>query len=83
MELTNGELLTAAEEAGFAALVTADRNIRHQQNLSRRHVALVVLSTNAWQVLRNNGGLIADAVNRVQPGSYEEVGFRAPGLPEP
>jgi hypothetical protein len=31
--LTNGELLAAAESAGFDAMITADRNIRRQQNL--------------------------------------------------
>ena len=34
--LTNGDLLSAAEAAGFEILVTTDRNIRHQQNLSKR-----------------------------------------------
>ena len=79
-ELTNGELLKAAEEAGFVALVTADKNIRYQQNLTGRQIALVVLSTNTWEVLRDNGGLITAAVNRVQAGSYEEVGFPRPPL---
>ena len=31
--LSNGALLTAAEEAGFELLVTTDRRIRYQQNL--------------------------------------------------
>ncbi len=42
--LGNGDLLTAAEDAGFDMLVTADKNIRHQQNLEGRRIALVVLS---------------------------------------
>jgi len=79
-ELLNGELLKVAEEAGFAALVTADQSIRYQQNLDGRQLALVVLTTNNWRVLRENSGLIADAVNRVQPGSYEEVEFPRPPL---
>ena len=41
--LKNGALLRAAREAGFAALVTADRNMEHQQNVARSGVALVVL----------------------------------------
>jgi hypothetical protein len=40
--LSNGELLTAAEEAGLAVTVTADKNIRHQQKLEGRRIALVV-----------------------------------------
>jgi hypothetical protein len=79
-ELTNGELLKAAEEAGFAAIITADKNIRYQQNLTDRKIALVVLSTNTWQVLRDNAALIIGAVNRVRSGGYEEIGFPLPPL---
>jgi hypothetical protein len=39
--LKNGELLTAAEQAGFDALLTTDKNIRYQQNLSQRKIAIV------------------------------------------
>ena len=45
---TNGDLIAAAELAGFAIMVTADRNIRHQQNLTGRTLSLVVLETNHW-----------------------------------
>ena len=41
--LQNGALLRAARDADFAALVTADRNMEHQQNVARSGVALVVL----------------------------------------
>ena len=41
--LRNGELLDAAEAAGFDVFVTTDRNIRHQQNLTHRKIAVVVL----------------------------------------
>ena len=42
--LTNGELLDAAESAGFELLLTTDRRIRYQQNLRVRRIALVVLT---------------------------------------
>ncbi len=79
-ELTNGALLKAAEEAGFDAIITADKNIRYQQNLTGRKIALLVLSTNTWQVLRDNAALMVDAVNRAHSGSYEEIGFPRPPL---
>lgn len=79
--LTNGELLSAAEAAGFAVLVTADRNIRHQQNLAPRTLALVVLGTNVWPVLRGEGERIAEAVARAGPGSYAEVAIGPPPRP--
>jgi hypothetical protein len=42
--LRNGELLDAAEAAGFDLFLTTDRNIRYQQNLTSRRIAIVVLS---------------------------------------
>ena len=47
--LENGDLLNAAEAAGFPVKITADQNIRHQQNMARRKIALVVLSTSQFQ----------------------------------
>ncbi len=41
--LSNGRLLAAAENAGFHVLVTVDRNMRHQQNLSARAISIVIL----------------------------------------
>jgi len=34
--LKNGELISAAEAAGFEVLLTTDKNLRYQQNLSAR-----------------------------------------------
>jgi len=42
-EISNGELIDAAERAGFEVMVTTDKNIRYQQNLKGRKIALVVL----------------------------------------
>ena len=39
----NGELLTLAEESGFDVLLTADANIKNQQNLSNRKISILVL----------------------------------------
>ena len=43
--LQNGELLAPAELAGFQVLVTTDTNLRYQQNLAARTIAIVVLGT--------------------------------------
>ncbi len=37
--LKNGRLIAAAELAGFQVIVTADKNLRHQQNMAERHFA--------------------------------------------
>ena len=66
--ISNGELLTKAEKAGFELLVTTDKNIRYQQNLKGRKIAIVVLGMARQHVNRT-----AAAVNDATPGSYAEV----------
>jgi hypothetical protein len=46
--LANGELLEAAETAGFELLLTTDKNLRYQQNLTHRKIAIVVLGKARW-----------------------------------
>ena len=67
--LANGELIAAAEADGFAILVTADRNIRYQQNLTSRRIALVVLTTNIWPIMRRSSA----AIDTIPPGGYVVV----------
>lgn len=74
-ELQNGALLEAAERDGFNVLVTADKNLRYQQQLAQRRIAIVELPTNALPVLVLHFIDIADAVNRAQPGDYIELSF--------
>jgi hypothetical protein len=66
----NGDLLAAAEAAGFEALVLADKNLRYQQNLTARLVGIVELWTNHRPTLERNFPLILAAVDRVTPGTY-------------
>ena len=42
-EMENGELIQKAEEAGYEVLLSTDKNIRYQQNLTGRTIALIVL----------------------------------------
>jgi hypothetical protein len=71
--LKNGELLKAAEAAGFNELVTPDKNIRYQQNLTVRTIALVVLGNPPWPILRLHVDRVVTAVNAARPVSYTEV----------
>ncbi len=71
--LKNGELLTSAEEKGFEVLVTTDTNLRYQQNLSARKIAVVVLSTTRWPRIRTAVESVSSAVNSASVGSYVEV----------
>ena len=77
-ELTNGDLLSAAESDGFDVMLTADTNLRYQQNLVGRRIAHVVLSTNAWPVISEDPDPMVRAVDSATPGSYQEVTFALP-----
>jgi len=70
---SNGDLLTAAEQAGFDLLLTTDKNIRYQQNLAGRKIAIVVLGNSQWPVVRLHVQRVAAAVDAATPGSYTEV----------
>ena len=72
-ELGNGELLKQAEIAGFEVLVTTDKNLRHQQNLEGRKIALVVLGQGRWSLIRHHVAQVVAAVNAATPGSFTEV----------
>ena len=71
--LANGALLQEAEAAGFEVFITADKNIRYQQNLTRRRIAILVLENAQWPILRKHVGRVVAAVNAATPGSYTEV----------
>ena len=76
--LTNGDLLTAAEQAGFDLLLTNDKNLRYQQNLSSRRIALIVLGNSSWPIVRKHLTAIVIAVNAARPGSFAEVDIPLP-----
>ena len=71
--LTNGELLEAAEEAGFEVLATADKNLAAQQNLRGRALAIVVLGNSRWRIVQRHVRKIAAVVNASTPGTCVEI----------
>jgi hypothetical protein len=66
-------LLTAAEEAGFEVLLTTDKNLRYQQNLTGRKIVVVVLGKGRWRLIRPLIPEVVAAVNAAKPGTYTEV----------
>ena len=80
-QLENGQLLEAGEAAGFDVMVTSDQNIVFQQNLTGRKLALVVLGSNIWPVVRGHGSTIAAKVGAARPGSYDFVEMPLPPKP--
>ena len=71
--LQNGDLLAAAESAGFDLLLTTDKNMRYQQNLAGRKIAVVVLGQQQWPLLRPHIQVVIDGVDASAPGSYLEI----------
>ena len=76
-ELQNGALIAAAEKDGFEVFVTTDRNLKYQQNLSQRHIAIVVLLTTSWPRIQRVLPAVVEAVNAAVPGSYQEVSAKS------
>ena len=71
--LQNGDLLHAAEVAGFDLLLTTDKNMPYQQNLAGRKIAVVTLSRQNWPQLRPHVQLVLYAVMTAKPGSFTAV----------
>jgi len=71
--LDNGALLNVAEEAGFDLLLSADKNIRYQQNLKGRRIAIVILGNAQRPAVHRHINRVVAAVNTATPGSYTEV----------
>ena len=71
--MTNGELLAMAEKESFEVFITTDKNLRNQQNLSRRSIAIVVLSSTSWPRIRTAAVAINKIIDTTVPGSLSEV----------
>ena len=71
--LKNGELLRTAEENGVEVFLTGDRTLLHEQNLQKRNLGIVALSSVEWDILKNYPPLIIAAIDRALPGSFQEL----------
>lgn len=71
-ELANGELLSAAETT-FDLLLTTDKNLRYQQDLTRRTIAILVLSTTSWPRIQRHLREVVEAVDSMAPSGYVEL----------
>ena len=73
--LKNGDLLTAAEHAGFDVFLTTDKNLQYQQNLAGRTIAIVVIGIQQWPALQPHVARVVAAVKGAKPGSFTLVEF--------
>lgn len=70
--LANGDLLSIAEAQQFEVLVTTDKNLRYQQNLAGRLIAIIVLPFASWPRLKSHSAAIAEAIARLVPSDFVE-----------
>jgi hypothetical protein len=71
--LKNGELLKTAEDDGFEVFITGDQTVSYEQNLKGRRLAIVVLSSIDWHILKNYLPLITAALDSALPGTLQTV----------
>ena len=71
--LTNGDLLAVAEQDGYDLMITTDQNLRYQQNLTSRQIAIIVLLSTSWPRIQLNIEAIQTAVENSVSGSYQEI----------
>jgi hypothetical protein len=71
--LKNGNLLRVAEEDGFDVLVTGDRTLYYEQNLTGRRLAVIVLSAVQFAIIEKHLLVILAAIDNATPGSFQAV----------
>lgn len=67
-QLSNGKLLDAVEQQGFQILITNDKNIPYQQNISKRAIAVLVLPTNHLRLVLALATAISAATRMTELG---------------
>ena len=72
-QLENGALIASAESEGFDLLITTDQNLRYQQNLDDRKIAILVLKSTSWPRIKAHLEVVISQVNNTEAGSYEEI----------
>jgi hypothetical protein len=73
-QLKNGALLQAVEPQ-FDAFLPTDQNLKYQQNIAGRKLAILVLSTNDWPTIRTKTDEIAAKVAELKPGDFIELNW--------
>jgi predicted nuclease of predicted toxin-antitoxin system len=70
--IKNGDLLQRAERE-FDLFITSDQNIRYQQNLAGRSIAILELSTNDISRIQAANALIQDAIGKIQSNEFKQL----------
>ena len=70
--IKNGDLVRLAENE-FDVFVTSDQNLRYQQNLESRRIAIIELSTNNLRKIERAAEVLRRAVANVRIGEFRRV----------
>ena len=71
--LTNGALISEVEDDSYEIFVTTDQNLRYQQNLVGRQIAIVVLLSTSWPAIRRHTDAIREVIDACAPGAFHEI----------
>jgi hypothetical protein len=71
--LRNGDLLDQAETNHYDAFITTDTNLRYQQNLAKRVIRILVLTTTSWPRIREKTHEVQSALENLDEGGYFEL----------
>jgi len=71
--LTNGDLLSAAEDQNFEVFITTDKNLQYQQNLKSRKISIIVLSATSWPRISKVSMKIAAVIEQSAENSFTEI----------
>ena len=74
-QLTNGSLIESAEREGYDVLITTDQNLRYQQNLTYRKIAILVLKTTSWPRIQKSVQKVAEELQKITPAAFLELDF--------
>ena len=69
--LKNGKLLETAEKGGVDVLVTGDKTLSYEQNLTGRKLAIVALSAVEWRIVKDHLGVIVAAVDNATRVTFQ------------
>ncbi len=72
-QLKNGELLSKAEVAGYDVFVTTDQNLKYQQKLPGRLLAIAVLMTTSWPRIDKHSAEVVGRIDALTPGDYVDI----------
>ena len=71
--LQNGDLLDQAEASQYDAFITTDTNLRYQQNLSKRVIRILILTTTSWPRIREKTDEVQTALENLDEGGCFEL----------